>query len=204
MLILKLLIYFVLLTDIKYIQCNKLRLFDLSSYEIPYAIAWNFQKKLLHYHIELQKEKVSSIAGSLLILQHPPVFTFGSGSEENSIPFRLPLLGSEDHLQYDTLHVERGGQATYHGPGQIVIYPILDLSYFEKDIDLYLRNLEQVVIDTCSDYGLSASRIKGLTGVWIQDKYKVASLGIKLRRWVTMHGLSINVNPDLRYNSYYY
>jgi len=102
-------------------------------------------------------------------------------------------------LTYELFHVERAGEATYHGPGQLVIYPILDLSYFDKDINKYLRGLEQVVIDSLAEIGVpSAGRIEGLTGVWVGDE-KLAAIGIKLRRWVTMHGVSVNVCPDMRY-----
>ena len=125
---------------------------------------------------------------------------------------------STANLEYETFVIERGGQATYHGPGQLVLYPIIDLTFFEKDINAYLRGLEQVVINTAAEFGVQAHRVEGLTGVWVGDE-KISAIGklvtssnseivnlkkfnfsgIKLRRWVAMHGLSLNVSPDLRY-----
>ena len=98
----------------------------------------------------------------------------------------------------DVFNIERGGDITFHGPGQLVGYPILDLSHYKKSISWYMRTLEQIIIDTVSEFGIEAKRIEGLTGVWVGDE-KIAALGVRIRRWVTMHGFSINVNTDLTF-----
>ena len=134
-----------------------------------------------------------------MILEHDPVYTMGTSTTRGSGPFKA----STNSLPYDIFRVERAGEATYHGPGQLVVYPILDLAFFDKDIDVYLRRMEQVVIDSLVSLGLSAEEVgrdKEQTGVWVGDD-KIAAMGIKLRRWVTMHGISINVNPRMDYFS---
>lgn len=169
---------------------------------IPYADAWKWQQQLLDHHVSLQSDISSKLAGTVLILEHEPVYTLGTATTEGSGPFRP----SSAEFPFDSFEVERAGEATYHGPGQLVVYPILDLSFFEKDINKYLRNMEQVVIDSILKLGLhhehlppkNVGRMEGLTGVWVGDE-KVAAMGIKLRRWVTMHGVSVNVNPDMAY-----
>ena len=176
---------------------GKMKLLDLSRVEVPYGTAWKWQQSLLDLHMNLQ-DGVSSdsdgIVGHLLIMQHKSVYTLGSQTQDDW----LHKTNKHWNLEYETFHVERGGQATYHGPGQLVMYPIMDLNYFERDINLYLRGLEDIVIHTVKDFGVNACRQEGLTGVWVGDK-KISAIGIKLRRWVTMHGLSLNVNPDIRY-----
>jgi lipoyl(octanoyl) transferase len=135
----------------------------------------------------------------LLFVEHPHVLTLGkSGDPENVVvsPARLEELGVE------YFPINRGGDITYHGPGQLVGYPILDLDQFYTDIGKFMRMLEEAIIRTCSDYGVEASRIEGLTGVWIDADHglgarKIAALGVKCSRWVTMHGFAFNVNTDL-------
>lgn len=169
--------------------------------KIPYGEAWKWQQQLLDHHVSLQGES-STLAGTILILEHEPVYTLGTATTEGSGPFHP----SSVKLPFDSFEVERAGEATYHGPGQLVVYPILDLTFFEKDINKYLRRMEQVVIDSIVKMGTDhlhhppkkVGRIEGLTGVWVDDE-KVAAMGIKLRRWVTMHGVSINVDPDMAY-----
>lgn len=186
-------------------QKNIIRLLDLSNNYVPYSTAWEYQKRLLQYHIDQQAMSSAPVAGTLLTLQHSPVFTLGTGTQQDSGPFNDKIEDEygERVVGYDTIVVERAGQATYHGPGQLVYYPILDLNYFQKDINLYLRSLESVVIKTCADYGIKAGRIDGQTGVWIDDDVKISAIGIKLRRWVTMHGISVNINPNLRFKYIY-
>lgn len=109
------------------------------------------------------------------------------------------LTGSAEFLKSNNIaifEIDRGGDITYHGPGQLVGYPILNLTGWLEDAHKYLRNLEEVLIKTCQDYGLTAGRINGLTGVWIEDR-KIAAIGIKISRWVTMHGFAFNINTDL-------
>ena len=150
----------------------------------PYQTAWDLQK-------QWQQKLIAdpNHPDVLMLLEHPPVYTLGTGSSLEFVKFS-PDDGYELHRS------ERGGEVTYHCPGQLVIYPILNLHRHQMDLHWYLRQLEEVVIKLLADYGLIAARIPGLTGVWLNDK-KVAAIGIKVSRWVTMHGLAINVNNDL-------
>lgn len=175
---------------------------------IDYQQAWDYQEKLLAENVaiksqnrQLPLESQKSTANYLLFCQHPHVYTLGkSGHLEN-------LLLTETQLQDvgATFHkINRGGDITYHGPGQLVGYPILDLEHFFTDIHRYMRTLEEAIILTCADYGLSAGRIEGLTGVWLdfetqQNPRKICALGVKCSRWITMHGFAFNVNTDLAY-----
>lgn len=135
----------------------------------------------------------------LLFVEHPHVLTLGKSGDANHVVAsaeRLEALGVEYH------EINRGGDITYHGPGQLVAYPILDLDQFRTDIGWYLRQLEEAVIRTCSDWGVSSGRVDGLTGVWIdpeagQAARKICAIGVKCSRWVTMHGLAFNLNTDL-------
>ncbi|KPQ35943.1 MAG: lipoate-protein ligase LipB [Phormidesmis priestleyi Ana] len=126
----------------------------------------------------------------LIMLEHPPVYTLGHGADAGFLRFKPEQDGYELH------RIERGGEVTYHCPGQIVGYPILNLHRHRLDLHWYLRQLEEVVIRTLACYGLMGDRIPGFTGVWIGDK-KVAAIGIKVSRWITMHGFALNVCPDL-------
>ncbi|WP_028668108.1 lipoyl(octanoyl) transferase LipB [Runella zeae] len=175
---------------------------------IDYQQAWDYQEKLLAENVaiksqnrQLSLEAQKSTTNYLLFCQHPHVYTLGkSGHLEN-------LLLTETQLQDvgATFHkINRGGDITYHGPGQLVGYPILDLEHFFTDIHRYMRTLEEAIILTCADYGLSAGRIEGLTGVWLdfetqQNPRKICALGVKCSRWITMHGFAFNVNTDLAY-----
>ncbi len=175
---------------------------------IDYQQAWDYQEKLLAENVaiksqnrQLPLEAQKSTTNYLLFCQHPHVYTLGkSGHLEN-------LLLTETQLQDvgATFHkINRGGDITYHGPGQLVGYPILDLEHFFTDIHRYMRTLEEAIILTCADYGLSAGRIEGLTGVWLdfetlQNPRKICALGVKCSRWITMHGFAFNVNTDLAY-----
>ena len=140
----------------------------------------------------------------LLFVEHPHVFTLGKSGEENNL-----LIKKEDlhTIQATYYHINRGGDITYHGPGQIVGYPVIDLENFFTDIHQYLRLLEEAVIQTVREFGISAGRIPGLTGVWVDHENqrqakKICALGVKTSRWVTMHGFAFNVNTDLRYFDY--
>ncbi len=135
----------------------------------------------------------------LLFVEHPHVLTLGKSGDANHViasPERLEALGVEYH------EINRGGDITYHGPGQLVAYPILDLDQFRTDIGWYLRQLEEAVIRTCADWGVDSGRVDGLTGVWIDPEAglaarKICAIGVKCSRWVTMHGLAFNLDPDL-------
>lgn len=128
----------------------------------------------------------------MLITQHNPVFTLGTGSTLGNLKF------APEDAPFEVVRTERGGEVTYHGPGQIVLYPILNLRRYRQDIHWYLRALEETVIRTLAKLGLRAERIEGLTGVWVEGR-KVAAVGVRVKRWVTMHGLSLNVRPNLRH-----
>ena len=151
----------------------------------PYQEVWAYQK-------EIQAKRIAGeIEDTFLMVEHEPVYTLGKNANENHL--------LQSHAQsVDVFNIERGGDITFHGPGQLVGYPILDLSNYKKSISWYMRILEQIIIDTVSEFGIEAKRIEGLTGVWVGDE-KIAALGVRIRRWVTMHGFSINVNTDLTF-----
>lgn len=128
---------------------------------------------------------------TLILLQHPPVYTLGQGADTRFLKFDAYTDDYELH------RVERGGEVTYHAPGQLVGYPILNLKSHRPDLHWYLRQLEEVVILTLAEYGLKGDRIPGMTGVWVGN-YKVAAIGIKVSRWITMHGFALNVCPDMK------
>jgi lipoyl(octanoyl) transferase len=159
---------------------------------IGYGKAFELQQQLV------AERKQGQIGDQLLLLEHPHVVTLGrNGRMEN-------LLASEEILSragvsfYPT---DRGGDITYHGPGQLVGYPILDLREWKRDVVGYVRAIEQVIIDTLADYGIDAGRIPKLTGVWVQER-KIAAIGVHISRWVTSHGFALNVNTDLSYFQY--
>ncbi len=152
---------------------------------VPYPLAWDWQKQLLQQRIEQPHQP-----DILLLLEHFPVYTLGQGATPEYLKF-------DPQQATDQLYrVERGGEVTYHCPGQLVGYPILQLRHYQPDLHWYLRQLEAVILLTLSALGLKGERIPGLTGVWLEGA-KVAALGIKVSRWVTMHGFALNVCPDL-------
>jgi len=156
---------------------------------INYAEALNLQRELVAMR---QRESLPEI---LLVVEHNHVITFGRAGRE------VNLLSDPDSLRkagVEVFYIERGGDVTYHGPGQLVAYPIFDLNYWKKDLHLFLRNLEEVIMQTLSEYGLKAERVKGLTGVWVKGK-KVAAIGVAVKKWITLHGLALNVNTDLSF-----
>lgn len=152
---------------------------------VDYRTAWSWQQKLVG-----DRKQNPDLDDVLILLEHPPVYTLGQGSDTSSLKFD-PTDGN-----YELHRIERGGEVTYHCPGQLIGYPILNLNYYRKDLHWYLRQLEEVIIRVLALYGLKGDRIPGFTGVWIND-CKVAAIGIKVSRWITMHGFSINVCPDL-------
>lgn len=183
---------------------NKVEYRDLGA--MPYKEAWDLQTAL---HQEIVAQKLAHRGqepGSypqrhhLLFVEHPPVYTLGkSGSMEN-----LLLSAAEMEARGIAFYpINRGGDITYHGPGQLVGYPILDLECFFTDVHRYVRNLEEVMIRTLGDYGIAGGRIEGYTGVWIEDdaplKRKICAIGVHLSRWVSLHGWAFNVNTDLEY-----
>src|SRR5262249_44728299 len=138
------------------------------------------------------------ISDQLLLLEHPHVITLGrNGSLDNLLADDQVL----DRAGVAYFPTDRGGDITYHGPGQLVGYPILDLNDWKRDVHAYVRAIEQTIIDTLADYGIVAGRITGLTGVWV-DGRKIAAIGVHISRWVTSHGFALNVATDLSYFQY--
>jgi lipoyl(octanoyl) transferase len=177
---------------------------------IDYKKAWDYQINLFDQILATKSEN-RALNGSpkttdnfLIFCEHPHVFTLGkSGKEENLLikEYELHTIGASYY------HINRGGDITYHGPGQIVGYPIIDLENFFTDIHKYMRALEEAVIQTLLEFGVSSGRIPGLTGVWIdfddsEKARKICALGVKTSRWVTQHGFAFNVNSDLKYFDY--
>ena len=153
---------------------------------VNYSAAWERQKEAVRSADRTEQDL-------LYLVEHPPVITVGrSGGREN-------ILATDEQLRSEGIEVietDRGGDVTYHGPGQLVAYPILNLNMHRQDIGWYLRSLEEVILGALLDLGIRGRRIKGYTGVWVGDS-KVAAIGVGVRKWVTFHGLALNINPDL-------
>jgi lipoyl(octanoyl) transferase len=150
--------------------------------------------------LEVQRERVAqrkagTIPDTLLLLEHPHVYTLGRNARQENMLVSAEWLASRGVQVFQT---DRGGDVTYHGPGQLVGYPILDLTQHRRDISWYMRSLEEVFIRTAQDYGIEAGRSEGAAGVWVGDD-KLAAMGVHLSRWVTSHGFALNVNTDLRF-----
>lgn len=179
-----------------------------------YKEVWDYQEKLLAENVAIKSvyrksesainpEEVPTIQ-HLLFVEHPPVFTLGKNGKKEHV------LISDEQLQQEGIaffHINRGGDITFHGPQQLVGYPIVDLEKFKTDLGWYLRNLEEVIILTMNEYGLKGERSAGETGVWIDTDdvskaRKICAMGIKCSRWITMHGFALNVNTDLNYFNY--
>jgi lipoyl(octanoyl) transferase len=181
---------------------------------IEYGEAWQMQEAMLQEGVQAKAEWYANAeterTGSpnttdrLLFCEHPHVYTLGkSGSMEN-------LLVNDSRLKelnVSFYRTNRGGDITYHGPGQIVVYPVLDLEHFYTDLGKYMRNLEEAVINTIAHYGLKGDRLPGSTGVWLDPDVpgkarKICAMGVRCSRWITIHGLALNVNTDMRYFDY--
>jgi len=149
--------------------------------------------------LRLQREAVEDCATTgreqLILLQHPHVITLGRAGKQSNIRLDEATLHS---LSVEVHHTGRGGDVTYHGPGQLVGYPIVNLKPDRCDVHRYVRDLEEVLIRSVAEYGIDGSRISGLTGVWVGN-YKIAAIGVRIAHWITSHGFSLNVNTDLSY-----
>ncbi|MBW4473621.1 MAG: lipoyl(octanoyl) transferase LipB [Stenomitos rutilans HA7619-LM2] len=152
---------------------------------VPYTTAWEWQRSLVD-----NRRQNPHLNDVLLLLEHPPTYTLGQAASPKFLKF------DSAQAEWELHRVERGGEVTYHCPGQLVGYPILNLTYYQKDLHWYLRQLEEVLLCVLASYGLRGERLPGLTGVWIGDR-KVAAIGIKVGRWITMHGFALNICPDL-------
>lgn len=180
---------------------------------MPYQAAWDYQEQLLKQKVEQKSKRFAPaateeeiqeeapIAHHLLLVEHPPVYTLGKSGKMEHV-----LISEEERHEKGIgfFKINRGGDITFHGPQQIVGYPILDLEQFYTDIGKYLRNLEEVIILTLAEYGLKGDRSPGETGVWLDPDdlskaRKICAMGIRCSRWITMHGFAFNVNTDLGY-----
>ncbi|TXF79123.1 lipoyl(octanoyl) transferase LipB [Chryseobacterium sp.] len=190
-------------TQNKNLQFRELGLMD-------YEPAFSYQEKLMKAIIDLKLINRDRTDGEyeetpnyLLFVEHPHVYTLGKSGDENNMLLNADKL---NEINATFVKTNRGGDITYHGFGQIVGYPILDLDNFKSDIHLYMRNLEEVIIRTIAEYGLKGERSEGETGVWLDvgKPYarKICAMGVKTSKWVTMHGFALNVNTDLRYFEY--
>ena len=186
--------------------------------EMDYQSAWDYQEQLMKANLDiktqnrllqltgpadelLNEQERQSTINHLLFVEHPPVYTLGKSGKKEHI-----LIGENDRAEkgIQFFNTNRGGDITFHGPQQIVGYPILDLENFFTDIGLYLRTLEEMIIMTLADYGVEAGRSAGETGVWLDagipgKERKICAMGVRCSRWITMHGFAFNVNTDLSY-----
>jgi lipoyl(octanoyl) transferase len=154
---------------------------------VPYARGLELQERLV------ADRQAGRIPDQLLLLEHDPVFTLGRNARAANVLLPAEALRERGFEVFET---GRGGDVTYHGPGQVVGYPILDLAPDRRDVHRYVRDLEEVMMRTCADYGLEASRLEGLTGTWLGDE-KIGAIGVRIARWVTSHGFAFNVGTDL-------
>lgn len=155
---------------------------------VDYMTALDLQRRLCQ-----ERRDGSRTEDLLLLLQHPPVVTLGRGTRATSLPLSPEILRAQG---FEVVEVERGGDVTVHGPGQLVGYPILDLAHHRQDLHWYLRTLEAMLIDTLAALGIAGRRRDGLTGVWVEER-KIASIGIHVKQWVTFHGFALNITTDL-------
>jgi lipoyl(octanoyl) transferase len=174
---------------------------------IDYKEAWDYQEEVFKYNIDAKIENrkadktVTETINHLLFCEHPHVYTLGKSGDESHLLLSEALLKQKGATYYK---INRGGDITYHGPGQIVGYPILDLDHFFTDIHKYLRFLEEMIILTLAEYNIEAGRYEGYTGVWLDadnplKARKICAMGVRCSRWITMHGFAFNINPNLDY-----
>ncbi len=175
---------------------------------IDYKKAWGYQEILFNKNVDIKKNNIilplslqKETKNYLLFCEHPPVFTLGKSGSENNLLINKKTLEKEN-ISYHKIN--RGGDITFHGPGQIVGYPILDLEYFSIGIKQYIYKLEEVIILTLGEYNINAERLKGTTGVWLDTSHnkkvrKICSIGVRISRWITMHGFAFNINTNLKY-----
>ena len=162
---------------------NKIQYFWLG--QQPYQPIWNLQK-------QLHAKRVSGeILDIVLLLEHDHVYTLGKNADPNH------LLDSNPR-NAEVIQIDRGGEVTYHGPGQLVCYPIIDLHNYQMSVSWYMRTLENVVISCMKEFGIESKKKDGLPGVWVDDD-KICAMGVRLSKWVTMHGFALNLNPDMTY-----
>ena len=151
----------------------------------PYEPIWRLQKKI---HEAVKNCKIGNV---ILFLEHEHVYTFGKNSDQDYLLNSYPK-------NIEVIHSDRGGQVTYHGPGQLVGYPIINLKFFKKSVNWYMRSLEEVIIQTLDEYAIISNRKNGMTGVWVDDD-KICAMGVRLSKWVTMHGFALNIKPEMQF-----
>jgi lipoyl(octanoyl) transferase len=177
---------------------------------MDYKFAWDLQEKVFDDIVQkklknrlLAEDRQFTYNHQLLFVEHPPVITLGKNAANENVLLNEQALAKNGVQLY---HINRGGDVTFHGPGQIVGYPILDLDLFFTDIGKYLRSIEDVIIKTLANYNIKGERLKNITGVWIEantpNARKICAIGIRCSRWVTMHGFAFNINTDLNYFNY--
>lgn len=177
-------------TSLTFEPRNECECFNLYEQQVPYGQAWAWQKSIVNEKKTLIQRN-EDCSDSLFVLQHRPVYTLGTASSEQFLNFDVK------DSPFDIYRTERGGEVTYHGPGQIVMYPIMNLRNHKMDLHWYLRSLEEVIIRALSEtFCIKASRLEGLTGVW-HGNQKLAAIGIRVSQWITYHGLALNVTTDL-------
>ncbi|MDP2189509.1 MAG: lipoyl(octanoyl) transferase LipB [Sphingobacteriaceae bacterium] len=185
---------------------NNVKVVDLG--RMDYQAAWDYQEQLFSAKLQLKSanrdlptEEQHLISHELLFVEHPHVYTLGkSGKPEHLLLDEAGLKAAEATY----FKINRGGDITYHGPGQLVVYPILDLEQFKTDIHWYMRSLEEAVIQTIAEWGIQGGRYTGFTGVWLDAEdeakaRKICAMGVRTSRWITMHGIALNVNTDMGY-----
>ena len=150
-----------------------------------YNKIWELQKNL---HDKVSKEEIGDL---VLLLEHPHVYTLGKNANKNHL---LPSYPKDAEV----VDIDRGGDITYHGPGQLVGYPIINLKHYKKSVSWYMSTLEDVIISVLSDIGINSNKSDGLTGVWVEDE-KICAFGVRMARWTTMHGFALNLNPDMNF-----
>ncbi len=167
---------------------------------IDYKKAWDYQT-LIHNKIKEHKKNLPNTTtsqNSLIFCEHPPVYTLGKSGHINNLQYSSQEL---DEAGISFYKINRGGDITYHGPGQLVVYPIFDLELFRRDVHWYVRQLEEVIIRVLQSYDIQAERIPEYTGVWVRGNpdRKICAIGVHISRWVTLHGLAFNVSPNLKH-----
>lgn len=178
---------------------QKVTIYELgrADYRNVWELQHSAQKSLIQQKKKTrQGEELSTVIDDMLFfVEHPHVYTLGKSGDKANL---LKSIADLNDIDAEFIEIDRGGDITYHGPGQIVGYPILDLDKHVTDLHKYLRKLEEIIIKTCADFDVKTGRIEGLTGVWAGDE-KICAMGLRCSRWVTMHGFALNVNTDLSY-----
>lgn len=171
--------------------------------QIEYKAAWSYQEEL-HRQVEIFRSNYSNKIGYLLFCEHPHVYTLGKNGNQNNLLINESFLNK---IEATYVKTNRGGDITYHGPGQIVGYPIFDLQKLRIGIKIYVYNIEEAIIQTLKEYNITAERLLGSTGVWLDSKYpekarKICAIGVRVSKGITMHGFAFNINTNLDYFNY--